>query len=134
MTESLDISLQSFVNSCDEGASLYDANAKKHYILTRDTNGFTLSPIGIMMKGNTLYGHPVIKQPYLMIVDLDISCPQLLVLYCKLDSSYLELVIPSSRGLSYKARLKGITHICTLYIGHNKANLIPVVPMLFNYQ
>jgi hypothetical protein len=135
MTEPLDISLQAFVESCetDKGSFLYDAKGIKHYILRRDKNGFTLSPVGLQVKENILVGHPIINQPCLMNVDID-SSPQLLILYCKVDALHFQLIIPSCVGLSKEARLKGITHICTLSKGNSKECLIPIVPMLFSYQ
>lgn len=136
MTEPLDISLQAFVESCetDEGSLLYDAKGIKHYMLKRDKNGFTLSPIGLPVKENILVGHPIINRPYLMNVDIQASSPCLLVLHCKVDALYFQLTIPSCAGLSGGARLKGITHICTLSKGNSKECLIPIVPMLFSYQ
>lgn len=133
MTESLDITLEIVIKECslNNGFMLFNANGEKKYILTRKENTFILSPV---IKNNTSDEHLTIKESHLMNVDIDMSFPQLLVLYYKSKSLYLQLVIPSSVGLSNEAKTKGITHICTLYKGNNKKNIVPVIPMLFTYQ
>lgn len=133
MTESLDISIEISIKECSQnnGLMLFNANGEKYYILTRKENTFILSPV---IKNNTSYEHLAIKESHFMTLDLDMSCPQLLVLYYKSKSLYLQLLIPSCVGLSNEAKSKGITHICTLYKGNNKKNIVPVIPMLFTYQ
>ena len=136
MSKSLDMSLQAFVDVCEKpaGVYLYDSDANKAYVLTRDSGGFKLTPLGVRVGGNILSGHPTINQPYIMTVDLELSSPQLLVLCHSEDNFYLQLVIPSCIGLTEKARLKQITHICTIHKGFSRKDIIPVVPNLYTYQ